>query len=83
MQVKTVHIHFDTIEDIKIFVSEVSKFDASFNVQSGRYIANGKSILGMFSLDFSKDLTVRIEVASNDPDDMYEILYALKPYIRK
>ena len=74
---KTVKISLNSIDKVKAFVNDVTKFDTDFDLMSGRYVIDAKSIMGIFSLDLSKpiDLTVH---SDSDAD---EILEALKPYI--
>lgn len=56
---KTVKISLNSIDKVKAFVNEISKFDCDFDLVSGRYVIDAKSIMGIFSLDLSKpiDLT--------------------------
>lgn len=52
-------IKLNTIEDVNNFVSICSKyFDADVDVKQGRQIINGKSILGIFSLNLLEPLRV-------------------------
>lgn len=74
---KTVQISLNSIEKIKSFVNTVAKFDYDFDLVSGRYIIDAKSIMGILSLDLSKPIDLNIH-AENDID---EILEALKPYL--
>lgn len=55
-------IKVNTIEKVKDFVNEVSKFDVSIDLGSmdGRYTVDAKSILGVFSLDLSRPLVITI-----------------------
>ena len=48
---KTVQISFDTdtLAKVKSFVNEVTKFDNEFDLVSGRYVVDAKSIMGIFS----------------------------------
>ena len=39
---------------MKAFVNEISKFDCDFDLVTGRYVIDAKSIMGIFSLDLSK-----------------------------
>ena len=73
----TVKISLNSIDKVKAFVNDVTKFDTDFDLVSGRYVIDAKSIMGIFSLDLSKpiDLTVH---GDTDTD---EILEVLKPYI--
>lgn len=74
---KTVKISLNSIDKVKSFVNELSKFDVDFDLVSGRYVIDAKSIMGIFSLDLSKPIDLNIH-AQNDAD---KILTALAPYI--
>ena len=74
---KTVQISLNSIDKVKAFVNEVTKFDAEFDLVSGRYVIDAKSIMGIFSLDLSKP----IDLAIHTEDNLNEILEALEPYI--
>ncbi len=74
---KTVKISLNSIDKVKSFVNELSKFDVDFDLVSGRYVIDAKSIMGIFSLDLSKPIDLNIH-ADNDSD---VILAALAPYI--
>ncbi len=58
---REMRIELDTIEKVKKFVSLISVFEGDFDILAGRYIIDAKSILGIFSVDLSKPLTLRIE----------------------
>ena len=53
------------------------RFEYDFDLISGRYVIDAKSIMGIFSLDLSKP----IDLAIHTEDNLNEILEALKPYI--
>ena len=53
---KTVKISLNSIDKVKAFVNEVTKYDAEFDLVSGRYVIDAKSIMGIFSLDLAKPL---------------------------
>ena len=57
---KSVKVYLDTIDRVKGFVSVVSICDGDFDLSSGRYVVDAKSIMGIFSLDLSKTLTLNI-----------------------
>jgi len=57
---KSIKVHLDTIEKVKGFVNVVSVCDGDFDLSSGRYVVDAKSIMGIFSLDLSKNLTLNI-----------------------
>ena len=74
---KTVHISLNSIDKVKAFVNEITKFDNDFDLVSGRYVIDAKSIMGIFSLDLSKPIELNIHSESN----VDQILEALTPYI--
>ena len=71
-------ISLNSIDKVKSFVNDISKFNFDFDLVSGRYVIDAKSIMGIFSLDLSKpiDLNIHAEGANLD-----EVLNVLKPYI--
>ena len=75
---KTVSISLNSIDKVKAFVNDISKYDFDFDLVSGRYVIDAKSIMGIFRLDLSKpiDLNIHAEGANLD-----EVLNVLKPYI--
>ena len=76
---KTVQISLNSIDKVKSFVNDITKFDYDFDLVSGRYVIDAKSIMGIFSLDLSQDLELTIQ---ND-EDIDVILEALKDFIVK
>lgn len=50
----------DTIAKAKKFVSITNEFDCDIDVIRNRYTIDGKSIMGLFSLDLLKPITVKI-----------------------
>ena len=74
---KTVKISLNSIDKVKAFVNEVTKYDAEFDLVSGRYVIDAKSIMGIFSLDLSKSIELNIHSENN----VDEILEVLSPYI--
>ena len=74
---KTVKISLNSIDKVKAFVNELAKYDVVFDLVSGRYVIDAKSIMGIFSLDLSKPIDLNIH-AENDAD---KIISALSPYI--
>lgn len=57
---KTANIRINTIEDVKNFVTTVTKCNYEVDIVSGRYAIDAKSIMGIFSLDLSKPLELRV-----------------------
>ena len=77
MKMKTVKICLTSIDKVKSFVNEISKFSNDFDLVSGRYVIDAKSIMGIFSLDLSKPINLNIHA----DDNMAAILDAIKPYV--
>ncbi|MBP5164879.1 MAG: HPr family phosphocarrier protein [Lachnospiraceae bacterium] len=72
---KKVAISLNSIDKVKSFVNTISKFDSDFDLISGRYVIDAKSIMGIFSLDLSQPIELTIHA-----DDDAAILEAIKPY---
>lgn len=75
----TVKISLNSIDKVKSFVNDLAKFDSDFDLVSGRYVIDAKSIMGIFSLDLSKPIDCTIHAA----DGVDEILKTLEPYTVK
>lgn len=69
---KTVKISLNSIDKVKAFVNDVTNFNTDFDLVSGRYVIDAKSIMGIFSLDLSKP--IKVEVHSDDCDKFMEEL---------
>ena len=74
---KTVRISLNSIDKVKSFVNDLTKFDVDFDLVSGRYVIDAKSIMGIFSLDLSKPIDLNIHAENC----IYEILNTLAPYM--
>ncbi len=73
---KTIQISLNSIDKVKAFVNDITKFDYDFDLVSGRYVIDAKSIMGIFSLDLSKPIDLNIHAEENVED----VLAALAPY---
>lgn len=67
-----------TIDQVKKFVSTVMLFNYEVDLISGRYAIDAKSIMGIFSLDLSKELKMIAHT-----DDTAELEEALAEFIIK
>lgn len=75
---KTVKVSLNSIDKVKTFVNDINRFDFDFDLVSGRYVIDAKSIMGIFSLDLSKPIDLNIHA---DGSDLDEVLAALAPYM--
>ena len=51
---KTLQISLNSIDKVKSFVNDITRFENDFDLVSGRYVIDAKSIMGIFSLDLTK-----------------------------
>ncbi len=73
---KTVTINLGSIDKVKSFVNDITKFDSDFDLVSGRYVIDAKSIMGIFSLDLSKPIDLNI----HDENEIEAIMTVLEKY---
>ena len=74
---KTIQISLNSIDKVNSFVNDITKVDYDFDLVSGRYVIDAKSIMGIFSLDLSKPIDLNIHAE----DNAEEVLAVLKPYM--
>ena len=72
---KSVKISLQMAQNVKEFVKVVQNYPYEIDLKSDKYVVDAKSILGIFSLDLSKPLTVEIY-----SDDCAELLDALAKF---
>jgi len=77
---REIEISLDSIDKVKKFVSITTKLDAEIDLVSGRYVIDAKSIMGIFSMDLSKPLRLRIHEGKETVDDIIDIL---NEYVKK
>ncbi len=73
---RTVNIKLSLAENVKTFVNVANQHEYDIILRAGRFAVDGKSILGIFSLDLSKPITM--EVYDDNCDDLIE---AISPFI--
>ena len=71
---KTVQISLNSIDKVKSFVNDITKFDYDFDLVSGRYVIDAKSIMGIFSLDLSKPIDLNIHADGAALDDVMAVV---------
>ena len=71
-------ILLDSIEKVKKFVSITTKFESEFDLVSGRYVIDAKSIMGIFSIDLSKPIILRIYEEGEEAEN---VIKALEEYV--
>lgn len=73
---RAVNIKLSLAENVKAFVNIVNRHPYDVDLRVGRHVVDGKSILGIFSLDLSKPITM--EVYDDNCDSLLE---EVKPFI--
>lgn len=73
------YVIINTIDRIKEFVKIVGKIECDIDIIYGRYIIDARSIMGIFSLDLSKELMLRIH--STDERECDEIKAKLDSFL--
>ena len=57
---KSFKVMLSSIEDVKTLVEIVNEFDFDVDMVSGRYVVDAKSLMGIFSLDLAKPVSMRV-----------------------
>lgn len=57
---KSIFVNLNSIDKVKRFESDICKMDGDFELVSGKYIVDAKSMMGIFSLDLSKPVQLNI-----------------------
>lgn len=73
---QTAKIKLDTVEKVKGFVSAVAPLSGDIDIVSERYVIDAKSIMGIFSLDLSKVLELKVY----DAETAERVMPLIKPY---
>lgn len=71
------NIQVKEIKDVYSLVNILIGFEGNVDLESGRYKVDGKSILGIFSLDLRQPIKLTYD-SENGADKLYE---QLKPFI--
>ena len=65
-------VRLENVERVEKFNKICCETDGTFDVISGRYVVDGKSILGLFSLSLNKPVTLAARFANNDEAKLFE-----------
>ena len=69
------YVSLGTIESVKKFVTKITQFDEDFELIQEKYVIDAKSVLGIFSIDLSKPVLLRINA---EGDRLEQIKKAVK-----
>ena len=73
---KSVLVRLSLVENVNKFVNIVSHYPFEMDLRAGRHVVDAKSILGIFSLDLSRPIT--LEIYSENCDDL---LKEIQPFL--
>ena len=77
---KSYTLDLNSIDKVKGFVKAIEGFDGYFDLASGRYVIDAKSIMGIFSMDLSKLVEFRVLETNQN---IAEVEAAIAPYITR
>ena len=75
---KSVLIRLSLVENVNKFVKIVSRYPFEMDLRAGRHVVDAKSILGIFSLDLSRPITLEIY-----SDDCEQLLTDIQPFVEE
>ena len=75
---KSVMIRLSLVENVNKFVNIVSRYPFEMDLRAGRHVVDAKSILGIFSLDLSRPITLEIY-----SDDCEQLLADIQPFVEE
>ena len=73
---KSVTIRLSLVENVNKFANIVSRYPFEMDLRAGRHVVDAKSILGIFSLDLSRPITLDIY-----EDDCDSLLEEIRPFM--
>ena len=74
---RTVYVSLPTVEAVQKFVELLSPLDGQFDLLSDEHVLDAKSLMGIFRLDLTKPIKLRVE------KDSRETMRVLKPFVVK
>jgi hypothetical protein len=73
-----VKVLLNKFEDIQKFVRIANTYDSDINVYKGHYIIDGKSLLGVMSLNLSE--TIEVEINSKNELDVDSFYASMRQF---
>lgn len=67
------YIQLDSVEKVKEFVGSMELYQTEMDLISGHREVDARSLLGIFSLDLTKPLEVRV-LKNPEPEAVWELL---------
>ncbi|MGI6498888.1 MAG: HPr family phosphocarrier protein [Oscillospiraceae bacterium] len=64
------YVQLSSIDDVKQFVNAATGLPCEVDVRAGRYLVNGKSIMGLLSLDLAEPICVEIRGSDKQAEQL-------------
>ena len=74
----TVKINLNNTNNIKDFVNATRSFESDINVRNERTLIDGKSVLGLFDLDLSRN--VYADLISDDENEIFRFKTVMEAF---
>lgn len=71
----TFNISINTIDKVKRFVNLTNRCEADVDIVSGRLLVDAKSIMGIFSMDLTRPMTLRVHESNIEKLEEYKKLF--------
>lgn len=68
------NIKLSSINDVKALVNAATEMACEIDLISGRYVINAKSLIGIFSIDLTKPITIEVHGTEEEAEHFKHIL---------
>lgn len=75
---QTVKVYLESMDRIKEFENEIGKYDCKFEIVSGGFTADAKSIMALFALDLS--VAHELHIIGEDKSVIDEVVKSLQRF---
>ena len=76
---RTVYVEFNAVMDVKRFVESISSLEGDFDLIDGMYVVDAKSLMGIFGMDLTNPIQLRIQKDSEKALQAVERFIVEKP----
>ena len=76
---ETVYVYFSTVMEVKRFVESISPLDGDFDLIDGRYVVDARSLMGIFGMNLTKPIQLRIHKNSKKAIQVIESFIVDEP----
>jgi phosphotransferase system HPr-like phosphotransfer protein len=69
---REVTVLLDSIDKVNHFVNTLAQFNQDVDLARGKYVVDAKSIMGIFTMDLSKPVTLRTNANEKAANEIFE-----------